>query len=43
MLNEIFQECTIPKIHGIYGKPQSRVDTGLDSDHLNLKIAELRN
>jgi hypothetical protein len=43
MLNEIFQECTIPKMYRFYGKARSRVDTGLDSPEVNFKIAELRN
>ena len=42
MLNEVFQECMIPKMHRITGKPQSRVDTGLDSHLRNYKFAEER-
>ena len=41
-LNEIFAQCIVPKMHRIYGKPQSRVDTGLDSYLLNYHIAEAR-
>ena len=41
-LNEIFAQCIVPKMHRIYGKPKSRVDTGLDSYLLNYHIAEAR-
>ena len=43
MLKELFQECVIPRMHHIQGKPKSRVDTGLDSLLHNFKIAERRN
>ena len=41
-LNDIFAQCIMPKMHRIYGKPQSKVDTGLDSYLHNYHIAEAR-
>ena len=41
-LNEVFAQCFVPKMHRIYGKPKSRIDTGLDSYLLNYHIAGAR-
>ena len=42
MLNEVFQQCVMPKMNRIVGKPRPAVDTGLDSHMHNYHIAESR-
>ena len=41
-LNEIFMQLVMPKMDRIFGKPQPKIDTGLDSHHHNFHIAEER-
>jgi len=41
-LNEVFQECVVPKFKRIHGKAKSVIDTGLDSHLHNYHIAEKR-
>ena len=42
MLNEVFQQCVMPKMERIKGNPRPAVDTGLDSHMHNYHIAEER-
>lgn len=42
MLNDVFQECVMPKMDKIFGKAQATIDTGLDSHMHNYHIAEER-
>jgi len=40
ILNEVFSECHVPEMHRFKGIPRAKIDTGLDSDLHNFKLAE---